>query len=351
MKQLFYVGSYAQKNEEGLYAYVLDTETGAMTKQYGVKGVENPSFLTVSKDASRVYAVGETTDERPGTVGAFVVDLNGQGLTPLNEQSSLGSSPCHVVLDPEEKLLVVVNYGGGNLSLYPVMADGSVGPTEDHVRHEGASVMTDRQAGPHPHSSILDVQGRYVLVADLGVDQIVHYELDREAGKLVKRLETNVAPGTGPRHMDFHPSGKWLYLVGELNNTVCVYEYRAEDSALALVQTVSTLPDGYEGVSWSADIHLSASGRFLYTSNRGHDSIAVFAVGENGQLTPIEHVSTEGSYPRNFAITPDDRFLLAANQQSNSIVSYRIDEASGRLTATGQRTEIGAPVCIRFVQA
>ncbi|MBB3114110.1 6-phosphogluconolactonase [Paenibacillus phyllosphaerae] len=348
MQQLFYVGSYAEKDQEGIYLYSLDLQTGALTRKEAIAGTENPSFLTLSKDGTRLYAVGETTDHRPGSVASFIIGLQGEGLTPLNEQSTLGNSPCHVVLSRDEKAAIVVNYGGGNVISYPVMADGSIGPTAINLRHEGRGVRDDRQEGPHPHSAIIDPSGNYVLVADLGIDKLIHYRLDGAEGMLEKVGETDTPPGTGPRHMAFYPDGRRLYVVGELDNNVHVYRYEPGQAQLTLEQTISTLPEGYDGVSWSADIHISGDGRFLYTSNRGHDSIAVFAVDEQGLLTAAGHVSTGGQTPRNFGLTPDGRFLLAANQQSNSIVSFYVDTETGMLTETGHRAEIGAPVCIRF---
>jgi 6-phosphogluconolactonase len=345
---LFYVGSYASKDDEGISLCRLDGESGRMEKIAGVSGVENPSFLAVNRSRTRLYAACETTDDRPGSVASFAIDPFKGGFTQLNEQSTLGAAPCHVALDGRERFLVAVNYNGGNVCLFPVAQDGALGAMSDNVRHEGRGPRSDRQEKAHPHSSIIDPANGTVIVADLGTDKLAAYRLDSNAGRLVASGETAAAPASGPRHMALHPNGRLLYVVGELNGTVSVYRYGRDSATLDLLQTIGTIPAGFDGSNTCADIHVSADGRFLYASNRGHDSIAVYRADDEGRLELIQHISSGGRTPRNFALSPDGRYLLAANQDSDSIALYSVNGASGRLVAAGQSLTIGRPVCIKF---
>jgi 6-phosphogluconolactonase len=343
----FFVGSYAAKDAEGITLVGLDTATGEMERIAGKTGIANSSFLILNQNRTRLYAVSET-DPQPGSVASFAVDASG-GLNLMNEEPTLGGAPCHVTLSEGEKYLVVVNYNGGNVVLFPIDEAGSVGPMADNIRHSGRGPREDRQEGAHPHSSIIDPTGRFAIVADLGTDKLVHYRIDYGEGRLIPECETTASPGAGPRHLAFHPSGKFLYVVNELNSTITVYRYEGGDTALEPLQSISTLPESFSGDNTCADIHLTSGGRFLYASNRGHDSIAGFRVGVDGLLEPVGITTSGGRTPRNFAVTPDDRYLLAANQQSDCIVSYRIDADTGQLLATGHRIEIAAPVCIAIM--
>ncbi|QYR21670.1 lactonase family protein [Paenibacillus sp. sptzw28] len=343
----FFVGSYAAKDAEGITLIRLDTATGEMERIAGKTGIANPSFLILNRNRTRLYAVSET-DPHPGSVASFAVDPNG-GLNLMNEQPVMGTAPCHVTLDQEDRCLIAANYNGGNVVLFPIGPDGTVGPIVDNVRHSGRGPRDDRQEGPHPHSSIIDPSGRFAIVADLGTDKLVHYRIDYSAGRLITECETTASPGAGPRHLAFHPAGRFLYVVNELSSTITVYRYEGGETALEPLQTISTLPESFGGENTCADIHLTSGGRFLYASNRGHDSIAGFRVGVDGLLEPVEITPSGGRTPRNFAVTPDDRYLLTANQQSDCIVSYRINADTGQLLFTGHRLEIAAPVCIAIM--
>ncbi|NBD28090.1 lactonase family protein [Paenibacillus glycinis] len=346
-KEFFYTGSYATREQEGVKAMRLSAEDGRITERAGLAGMHHPSFLKSNAAGTRLYVVSETGEE-PGSVFAYAVDAENGALALINEASTLGGSPCHIALDAAERLLIVTNYTGGTVSVYEVRGDGSL-RLSDNVAHAGSGLRGDRQEGPHPHSAIFDAANRFALVADLGTDEIVHYRIDRENGKLIRHGATKAIPGAGPRHMAFNAAGDMLYVVNELDNTVCVYGYEGEDSVLTQRQVISTLPEAFAGESTCADIHVTADGRFLYASNRGHDSIAAYRIQPDGGLELIDIVSSGGRTPRNFAISPDGQYLLAANQDSDNIVAFRMDSDTGRLRPTGEDVESFKPVCVAFL--
>ncbi|WP_308637026.1 lactonase family protein [Paenibacillus silvisoli] len=347
-QQLFFVGSYASKEQEGISAMVLHTEDGSITRLAGQAGILNPSFLKSNEAGTRLYVVSETGAE-PGSVYSFVIHADNGELTAINELTTQGGSPCHVEFDATGKLLIVTNYTGGTLCLYGIESEDGSLVAADFAAHEGSGPRSDRQEGPHPHSALIDPANRYALIADLGTDELVHYAIDHDAQKLVRHHATSTPPGAGPRHMAFHPNGQVLYVINELDSTVAVYSYEAEQSQLALKQVISTLPQGYEGVTTCADIHVTGDGRFLYASNRGHDSIAAYRIESEGKLELVEITPSGGRTPRNFAISPDGRYLIAANQDTDNIVTYRINSETGALEATGHEIATGKPVCIAFV--
>lgn len=346
--RIIYVGAYTGEDEEGITAFQLQNDGGKLKRLHGIAGIANPSFLTLNADRTRLYAVSEAPDG-DGYIASFAINSKDGELTLLNKQSSRGSAPCHVTLDGEEQYLVVTNYSGGNVVLYPVEVDGTVGAAAQIIAHSGQGPRHDRQEKAHPHSSIMSPDNEYVIVADLGIDKLVHYRLDRKAGKLIFHRETEVLPGAGPRHLVYHPNGEVLYALNELDSTIAVYNYAAADSTLESIQTITALPESFHGENTSADIHLTSCGRFLYASNRGHDSIAVFRVDAVGLLALIEHVPSGGRIPRNFALTADDQFLLAANQDSHSIVVYAVHSETGQLLDLEHNLNIESPVCIRFL--
>ncbi|WP_274648412.1 lactonase family protein [Paenibacillus humicola] len=344
--QLFYVGSYASESEEGILLCRLNGETGELVKVAGTAGIENPSFLALNRSANRLYAVSETSE---GHVAGFAVDPQEGEFELLGQHPTLGAHPCHIAFARHERFAVVVNYSGGNVDVFPVQEDGSLGEMADNILHEGHGPRADRQEKAHPHSSIVDPADGTVIVADLGLDKLIRYELGGANGKLTKRSETPGTPAAGPRHMAFHPERPVLYVVNELDSTVSVYGNADRSGPLPLLQTITTLPESFEGENTCADIHLTKDGRFLYASNRGHDSITVYRTDNEGGLELVQHVSTGGRTPRNFALSNDERYLLAANQDSNRIVSFSLDGETGRLAPTGHTLEAGKPVCIRFV--
>src|SRR6185295_18869390 len=247
------------------------------------------------------------------------------------------------------RALLVANYTGGNVTVLPIRSDGTLGMVMDVEQHEGAGVK-EQQKGPHAHCIILDAAERYALAADLGIDKVMIYRFDPATGKLTagKQSSAELQQGAGPRHLTPHPNGKYVYVINELDSTMTVFKYNA--GTLAQIETVSTLPSDFSGVSYCADVHVSPSGKFLYGSNRGHNSIVVFQIDQRtGKLTQLEHVSTEGNWPRNFTLDPTGRFLLVANQRTDNVVTFSIDPQTGRLEPTGQITEIPVPVCLKFL--
>jgi 6-phosphogluconolactonase len=291
-------------------------------------------------------------DDR-GAVSAFAIDAATGGLTFLNQQASGGAAPCHLSIDKTGHHVLVANYGGGSVAVLPIQQDGRLGAATALVRHQGSSVNKERQQGPHAHAIDVDAANRHVLAADLGLDKLLVYRFDPSKGTLTPE-ETKAgktSPGAGPRHFAFHPSGRFVYVINELDSTVTVFGYGAEQASLTAIQSVPTLPSGFTGTSATAEVVLSPDGRFLYGSNRGHDSLAIFAIDSgDGKLTAVGHEPTRGKKPRNFAIDPTGAYLLAANQDSDSIAVFRIDPATGRLSAVGDPVHAPRPVCITFAR-
>jgi 6-phosphogluconolactonase len=347
-----YVGTYTSGKSEGIYYCRMNEMTGEL-KRYGSIKSANPSFITTDPGRQYLYAVnevGEIGGKPSGAVSAFSINEATGNLTFLNQQPSLGADPCHLTLDHKRKFLLVANYTGGSLSVIPILGDGSLGAATDVVQHHGASIR-EQQKAPHAHCVIMDPSGRLALATDLGIDKVMIYRFDSIAGKLRPNRQTSVTlgPGAGPRHLTFHPRGKYAYVINELDSTMSALSFDGRSGTLKLIETISTLPPGFSGKSYCADLHVSPSGRFLYGSNRGHDSIVVFQINQStGKLKYIEHVSTLGKWPRNFTIDPIGRFLLVANQHTDNVVTFRIDPKTGRLKATGLVAEMPEPVCLHI---
>ena len=354
-----YVGTFTGETElgggaEGIYVCRMDTATGAVELVHSVPDVPNPSFLTLHPARPFLYAVNavpEIDGHAGGAVSAFAVDPATGGLTFLNRQSSHGAGPCHVSVEQTGRYAIAANYMGGSVAILPIEEDGSVGPATDWVQHVGSSVNPDRQGEPHAHSFTPDPANRFALACDLGLDQVLVYGLGLENGTLPPNdpAFATVHPGAGPRHLDFHPNGRVVYVINEIGNTITVFGYDQERGALAELQTIPTLPPDFTATSHTADVHVHPSGRFVYGSNRGHDSIAVYAVDDaDGTLSLVGYQSTEGEVPRNFVIDPSGAFLLAANQDTDTVVTFRIDAATGELTPTGHVAAVPTPVCLKF---
>jgi 6-phosphogluconolactonase len=333
----------------------MDPVSGALTLVHTVADVPNPSFLALHPSRRYLYAVNAVPeiDGHPGgAVSAFAIDPATGALTFLNRQSSHGAGPCHVSVEHTGRFVLAANYGGGSVVMFPVQSDGSLAAASDFVQHTGSSVNPRRQEGPHAHSITPDPANRFALACDLGLDNVLVYRLDLEAGRLIPNDPPFVRthPGAGPRHLDFHPNGRYVYVINELDSTLTVFTYDAERGVLEEIQTISTLPEDFAGQNTCADVHVHPAGRFVYGSNRGHDSIAIFRVDEGtGRLDAVGHVPTQGQTPRNFAIDPSGTFLYAANQQSDTIVAFRIDQGMGQLAPTGHVLSIPTPVCVKFL--
>ncbi|MDR0270735.1 lactonase family protein [Paenibacillus sp.] len=337
---LFYTGTYTREDEPGIFLCSLDLDSGRMEIVNSTDGIANSSFLAMNEAKDRLYAVSETDE---GEVFAYSVDAETGGLHLLDRKPTNGSAPCYISLTRDGSNVLVANYTSGHVNAYQIGSNGELVPSS-LIQHKGGSVNQERQEGAHPHSVFQDPNGKYALVCDLGLDEIVFYRL--EEGELVSHYTVKTAPGTGPRHFDFHPSGRWAYGINELDDTVNVYAFDAEAGDLKILQTLSALPEGAPQGSASADIHVTPCGRFLYASNRSEDSIGLYHINPStGMLTAVEWVSTSGKAPRNFAIFRGG-YVLAANQNSNTIVSFKIDKVSGRLTPTGFVLEVPKPVCI-----
>lgn len=358
MTTFVYVGAYTGPGKaEGITVYRLeDPASGRLTHVQTVSGVDNPSFVALDPAQRFLYAVSEVqgSDGRSGGgVSAFAIDpLTGQ-LAFLNRQPSGGAGPCHVTVHPSGRYALVANYGSGHVAALPIQENGQLGEATDVVAHAGRGPIERRQAGPHAHFISPDPTGTLVLANDLGTDRVMVYRFDATAGKLVPN-ELPFAQersGAGPRHLAFHPNGQYVFVLNEIDSTLSSFAYDAARGALRVVQTASTLPTDFSGTNSTAQIVMHPSGTFVYASNRGHDSIVIFAVdGETGKMTHVGHEPTQGKTPRNFNLDPAGTLLLAANQNSNTIVAFRIDQGSGRLTATGQVTQTPSPVCIAFRQ-
>jgi 6-phosphogluconolactonase len=347
-----YIGTYTQDTaSEGIYTYSMNRSTGELQKVTSIMSV-NPSFLAMDSRRRFLYAVNETQEfegKPGGAVSAYAIEPGGK-LKFLNQQPSQGADPCHLTVDRNRRNLLVANYTGGNLALLPIRRNGTLGPVADLKQHEGSGPK-EQQKGPHAHCIILDQAERYALAADLGIDKVVIYRFDKTTRKLLpaKQASASLKAGAGPRHLTLHRSGRFVYVINELDSTMTTFDYDARAGTLGMVNTVSTLPADFSGTSYCADVHVSPSGNYLYGSNRGHNSIVVFAIDRrSGKLRLVEHVSTEGNWPRNFVIDPTGQFLLVANQRSNNVVVFRIDPRTGRLKPSGQTAEIPAPVCLKF---
>jgi len=355
-ESLAYFGGYTAGKSKGIYVARFDSATGKLGAPELAAVATNPSFLAIHPDHRFLYAVGELsgTGKKAGAVSAFAIDAATGHLTLLNQQPSGGSGPCYVGLDNDGKNALVANYGSGSVAVLPIKTDGSLCAPSAEVQHTGSSVDPRRQKGPHAHSIFLDAANRFAFASDLGLDKVMIYRFDAAKGTLTPNdpAFATVAPGSGPRHFTFHPNGKFAYVINEMFCTVTAFAYDAERGALKEIETVSTLPAGTQLVpAYScAEVRVGPTGKYLYGSNRGHDTIAVFALDPGtGKLQLIQNAPTLGKIPRNFNFDPTGKWLLAAHQNSGNIVVFRIDPASGRLTPTGQQIEVDACVCIKFM--
>lgn len=366
-KALVFVGTYTEPilfgtgkvlwgKGKGIYIYRFDGDTGKMDLLRVAEGIQNPSYMAFGAGNRRLYAVNELKKcegRDSGALSAFAFDPENMSLEFLNKRLTMGTDPCHVTTDRSGKFAAVANFMSGSVAVFPIREDGSLGEASAFVQHLGSSVDPARQAGPHAHSIIFDPSNAYLFVPDLGLDRLVAYKFDSTSGKLEPSAERCIVspPGVGPRHLEFHPSGAFAYMINELASSITAYAFDSKRVMFSGIQSVSTLPSGYEGASTCADVHVSFSGDFLYGSNRGHDSIALFRIdGKTGVLKPIGHEATRGRTPRNFAIDPSGRFMFVANQDSDNIAIFRIEPVTGRLDFTGKRIDVPTPVCVKMIE-
>jgi 6-phosphogluconolactonase len=353
-----YVGTYtATTSSKGIYALRFDAEKGQLTSLGVAAETADPSFLAVHPNGKYLYAVNEISTFNGGSggaVSAFSISAKTGALKFLNQVPTRGAGPCHVSVDKSGAYVLVANYDGGSIASFAVHEDGSLGTASGFVQHSGSGPNKQRQEGPHAHWIGTSPDNRFALAVDLGLDQVIVYGFDSSKGifKPVLSGFAKVKPGAGPRHLAFHPNGKFAYVLSEMDSSVTVFSYQAKNGAFSSLQTISALPKEYAGRKEAAEIAVDPSGKFLYTSNRGHDSIAIFEINPaKGTLKSLGQVLSGGQTPRHFAIDPTGTFLLAENQESNNIVVFHIDPATGNLTPTGQTIEVPSPVCITFVAA
>jgi len=346
------IGTYTGGKSKGIYVYRFYAETGKLAYLNEIDGINNPSYLCVSANNKFVYAVGENGNN--GEVSAFTFEPRLGKLTFINKQSSSGADPCYISVDKAQKNVFVANYNGGSLAVLPVNKDGSLTAASQVIKDEGHGVIKERQSAPHVHTAVLSPDEKYLLFTDLGTDKINIYRY--RASKTPPLTPASpafvtVKDGSGPRHLDFSPDKKHLYALQEMGSAVNVYDY--DNGKLKQKQSITILQDGFTGKTGAAAIHISPDGRFLYTSNRLEtNELTVFSINqETGELTLVEHVRSNGKDPRDFTIDPTGKFLLVANQNSDSIFVYRINKDTGKLSYTGNKIEIGNPVCLKFTPA
>jgi 6-phosphogluconolactonase len=345
--KIMIVGTYTGGMSEGVYVYRFNTETGDAVSLAHTH-TSNPSYVAISPDNKYVFAVNEDNN---GQVTAYKLDAASGMLTEINRQPSKGAHPCYITVDKTGKWVITGNYSSGTLSVLPVKENGMLDTAMQVIEHYGYGVNTDRQQGPHVHATVFSPDNKFLFVPDLGIDKVMIYSFDVKKGKLTpaKAPFEMVKAGAGPRHFDFHPNGKFAYLIEELTGAVSAYRY--DKGQLTLLQNISALPGDYNGPVGSADIHVSPDGKFLYASNRGEsNTIAIFSINKSGMLAPVGHVSTMGKTPRNFNFDPTGNFLLVGNQGSDEIVIFRRNPETGMLTDSGKRIKVGKPVCIKFVR-
>lgn len=352
---LVYFGTFTGTKSKGIYVSRLDTASGELsTPTLAAKSV-NPSFVAIDPKHRFLFAVNETdhfNGQAGGSVTAFSLDASTGALEFPDQQPSGGTGPCHIVVDTTGNYVLVANYSSGSVAALPVETNGSIGPPTAVIQHHGSSVNPQRQAGPHAHCIAVDAANHRVFACDLGLDKVMIYRLNETNGALTANENpwAKLKPGSGPRHIAFHPDGRHAYVINEMGSTLTAFTYNPVHGALREIQTVSTLPEDFHGVNTCAEVAVHPSGKFVYGSNRGDDSIAVFAAnGQSGRLQFVERQSTRGKVPRCFAIDPTGQYLIAANQDSDSIVVFRINARTGQLTWTGQTVEVGKPVCVAFV--
>ncbi|MDX2443962.1 MAG: lactonase family protein [Bacteroidales bacterium] len=350
-----YIGTYTSGESKGIYQCSFNQNTGKLSGLKLLAQNENPSFLTISPDKKTLYCVNETMEfngKPGGALSSFKIDHKNDSLHFINEQLSNGGAPCHIITDKSGKFIFVSNYMGGNVSVYPIQIDGSIGEMSCLIQHKGSGKDSNRQEAPHAHSLILNPDDKFAYVSDLGIDKVMIYEVIPENGILTAANSpwANLEPGSGPRHFTFHPQGRYAYVINELNSSITAFSFNDLDGSLQEIQTISTLPVDFGGSNSCADIHISPSGKYLYGSNRGHNSIVSYSIDKKtGTLTLIDFESTLGETPRNFTLDSTGEYLLVANQDTNTIVTFRIDPQTGKLDFTENILSVPSPVCLKFL--
>lgn len=346
-----YFGTYTKKGEsEGIYFSDFDGATGKLSDPVLAAEITSPSFLTIAPSGKRLYAVSEVSDVKGGGVVSAFRILDSGKLELINQQGSGGAGPCYVAVTSDAKFLAIANYGAGSVASYRIAEDGSLSEAASVIQHKGSSVDPKRQAGPHAHSINFSPDNRFAYAADLGTDRIYRYSLDPSTGALVSTGETVITPGSGPRHLAFRPGGGFAYVINEMTLRMTAFEVDKNTGTFTEIQSISTLPGGAAAVGSTAEVVAHPSGRFLYGSNRGHDSIVVYGIDDKtGKLKYVENEPIRGKTPRGFVVSPSGKWLLAAGQQSGTVTVFSIDETTGALTYNDSGIKVGSPVCVRFL--
>lgn len=351
-----YVGSYTNTpaKGKGIYLFELDRKTGALTEVAVAAELKSPSFLAMTPDHSHLYCIGEVPEfkgKKMGAVSAFGVDRSTGKLKLLNQEPSGGAGPCHVSITADGKTVLVANYAGGSVASFPVKQDGSVGGAASIIQHTGKGTDPGRQEGPHAHGIWPAPGGKFVVACDLGLDKVMVYRRDPATSKLII-LEDHagkVPDGAGARHIVFSPNHQHLYVINEMGNTVTAFGWNAKAGSLSAIQTINTLPEGFSGKSYTAEVAIHPTGKFLYGSNRGHDSVTVFAVdSKTGKLTYLDNTPIDGKWPRHIALDPSGHWLIAAGEHSDTLTVFKVDQATGKLTQAGKPVNCPAPGCVIF---
>ncbi|MBE7495551.1 MAG: lactonase family protein [Verrucomicrobiaceae bacterium] len=351
---VLFVSSFASGDKAGIHAFGFDLEKGALKPLHRSTGIQNPFFLAVSPDSRFLYAIdaekfGGAEDEN---VAAFALEGRTGRMKRLNHQSARGTASCYLDVDATGKTVLVANYSTGSVASLPVKSDGSLDAAASFFQHSGSSIDPARQKGPNAHCFVISPDNRHALAADLGIDKIMIYTLDAASAKLTPNAAqpfARLTPGSGPRHLAFHPGGKLVYVINELANTITVFDWNAADGTLKDKQTITTLPKDFAGTSHTADLKITPDGRHLYGTNRGHDSLASYRIAEDGTLTLLAIQPSGGKGPQNLLITPDGRWLLCANMPGNNVVVFKMDAATGRITPHGDPVEVPMASCIRWL--
>jgi 6-phosphogluconolactonase len=351
-EHVVFVSAFASGEKAGIHAFGFDSEKGTLKPLKRTTGVQSPFFIAISPDKRFLYSIDEFGG-KDNFVAAFAIEGRGGDLRPLNRQNTRGTASCFVEVDPTGKTVLVANYSSGNVTSLPVKSDGSLGESASFFQHSGSSADPERQKGPNAHCFVVSPDGRHALAADLGIDKIMIYTLDAATAKLAPNTAQSFAkltPGSGPRHLTFHPNGKLVYIINELANTITVFDWNTADGTLKEKQTIATLPKDFTGKSYTADLKITPDGKHLYGTNRGHDSLASYRIAADGTLTLLTIQSSGGKGPQNLLITPDGRWLLCANMPGNNVVVLLIDAASGSITAKGEPVEVPMASCIRWME-
>ena len=352
---LVFISAFAAGEKGAIHAFRFDSETGGLTPQHRTTDVQHPFFMVISPDGRFLYSIDTEKfgGEEDEFVAAYAIKDRSGKLERLNQQSAKGTASCYLDIDSSGKTVVLANYSTGSVAALPVRADGSLGEATSFVQHEGSSVDPKRQKAPYAHSIVISPDNRFALAADLGIDKVLAYRLDAATSKLtVNEAQSSVSvdPGSGPRHLTFHPNGKGVYLINELKNTVTFFAYEPQSGKLTTQQTISTLPADFDGVTHTADVKITPNGKFLYGTNRGHDSIACYRIGDDGMLRLIKIQPSMGKGPQNLLVTSDGQWLICANMPGNNVIVFKINSETGELTATGEPVTVPMASCIRWLK-